>query len=247
MYVDQYHPSNCHGVLDGLEKQYCGLKIGHSSYTVKTVIHWDRKELRSGVSTERKDGWYWHGVDLGQAEGEKYGKNEQDASLNFSKVAALMLVHTGSSEERAQNKEKTAVAEEEQNIANLSTSFTDQMDISETHSLFDPEEQQIMQRQKVSCSETSKKRESKQGSDRSPAAASTPVKNLRKQKKAKLDDIFVSPIKPAKPSNGVNAVRASLEPHASLVVRVSQDGRSGLSEKAILGIFWPSKMRVLPH
>ena len=53
--------------------------------------------------------------------------------------------------------------------------------------------------------------------------------------------------------NGVNAVRASLEPRASLVVRaslfhnVSQDGCSGLSEKAILGIFWPSKMRVLPH
>ena len=53
--------------------------------------------------------------------------------------------------------------------------------------------------------------------------------------------------------NGVNAVRASLEPRASLVVHaslfhdVSQDGRSGLSEKAILGIFWPSKMRVLPH
>ena len=53
--------------------------------------------------------------------------------------------------------------------------------------------------------------------------------------------------------NGVNAVRAPLEPRASLVVRatlyhgVSQDGRAGLSENAVLGIFWPSKMRVLPH
>ena len=53
--------------------------------------------------------------------------------------------------------------------------------------------------------------------------------------------------------NGVNAVRAPLEPRASLVVRatlyhgVSQDGRAGLSENAVLGIFSPSKMRVLPH
>ena len=53
--------------------------------------------------------------------------------------------------------------------------------------------------------------------------------------------------------NGVNAVRAPLEPRASLVVRatlyhgVSQDGRAGLSENAVLGIFLPSKMRVLPH
>ena len=50
-----------------------------------------------------------------------------------------------------------------------------------------------------------------------------------------------------------HSVHAPLEPRASLVVRaslfhnVSQDGCSGLSEKAILGIFWPSKMRVLPH
>ena len=53
--------------------------------------------------------------------------------------------------------------------------------------------------------------------------------------------------------NGVNDVRAPLEPRASLVVRaplahgVLQDGRAGLSENAISGIFWPSKMRVLPH
>ena len=48
--------------------------FGRSSYTVKTVIHWDSKELRSSVSIDRKDRWHWHGVDLGQAEGELYGK-----------------------------------------------------------------------------------------------------------------------------------------------------------------------------
>ena len=43
--------------------------------------------------------------------------------------------------------------------------------------------------------------------------------------------------------NGVNAVRAPLEPRASLVVRapsalgVLQDGRAGMSVNAILGIF----------
>ena len=49
--------------------------FGQSSYTVKTVIHWDSKELRSSVSTQRKDGWWWHGVDLGQAKEEKYRKS----------------------------------------------------------------------------------------------------------------------------------------------------------------------------
>ena len=111
--------------------------FGHSRYTVKTVIHWDSKELRSSVSTERRDGWYWHGVDLGQAEGEKYGKSELDAFRNFNKVAALMLVRTGSSGECAGIKENAAVLEEEQNIVNLSTSFNNQMDISATDSLFD--------------------------------------------------------------------------------------------------------------
>ena len=45
--------------------------------------------------------------------------------------------------------------------------------------------------------------------------------------------------------NGVNDVRAPLEPRASLIERaplgqgVLQDGRTGLSENASLGIFWP--------
>ena len=47
--------------------------------------------------------------------------------------------------------------------------------------------------------------------------------------------------------NGVNDVRAPLEPRASLIERaplaqgVLQDGRTGLSENASLGIFWPQK------
>ena len=81
---------------------------------------------------------------------------------------------------------------------NLSTSFN-QMDISATNSLFEPEEQQLMQspKLKVSCTASSKQSGSRQAGGRSPAAASTPVKNPRKQKRARLDDTFLSPIRPA--------------------------------------------------
>lgn len=53
--------------------------------------------------------------------------------------------------------------------------------------------------------------------------------------------------------NGVNDVRAPLEPRASLVVRaplaqgVLQDVRAGMSENVILCIILPPKMSVLPH
>ena len=164
------------------------LIFGRSSYSVKTVMHWDSKELRSSVSTEKKDGWYWHGVDEGQVEEQKYTNSQLDDFLNFDRVAALFLVRTGSSEE-------CAVGQEEQNIENMSTSFN-QMDISEAPPLFEPEGQQIPESPKVFFATPSKQSGRRQAGGPSPAAASTPVRNPREQKKPRLDDTFVSPIRP---------------------------------------------------
>ena len=164
------------------------LIFGRSSYSVKTVMHWDSKELRSSVSTEKKDGWYWHGVDEGQVEEQKYTNSQLDDFLNFNRVAALFLVRTGSSEE-------CAVGQEEQNIENMSTSFN-QMDISEAPPLFEPEGQQIPESPKVFFATPSKQSGRRQAGGPSPAAASTPVRNPREQKKPRLDDTFVSPIRP---------------------------------------------------
>ena len=97
-----------------------------------------------------------------------------------------MLVRTGSSKECATIKEHTSVVEEEQNIVNLSTSFN-QMDVSAIDSLFEPEEQQLMQSPKVSCSAPSKQSGSRQAGGRSTAAASTPVRDDIHKKKIRLN------------------------------------------------------------
>ena len=162
------------------------ISMGRCTYTCKTVIHWDIEEKRGGVSTERRDGWYWHGVDMGQVEEEKYRECDLDSFLHFNKVAILIFVRTGSIEDIACNR-----AEDETDFPDLSSSFT-KMDLSAAGSQCE-EEQGVERSRTRSPSPEMQSGARKKGGGTSPTA-STPVKDP-KQKKTRLDTTFISPIK----------------------------------------------------
>ena len=105
------------------------LSFGWSTYTVKTVVHWDRERKRSSVSAKRDDGWYLIRISYGVGEEEeKYNEGELLMSLHFHDVAVLMAVRTGSIGDINKSNDDT-VSREDQDISKMSANFED-MDIS---------------------------------------------------------------------------------------------------------------------
>ena len=80
------------------------ISFSNSRYRVMAVVQWDIKTRKASVSREREDGWWWHGVDRGQAQSFKYTAEQMVASRHFQDVAVLMAVRT--------SEENSAAAEE---------------------------------------------------------------------------------------------------------------------------------------
>ena len=77
-----------------------GTKYGSSRYKVKTVVHWVKGN--ASVSRERKDGWWWHGVDESQGPDFIYNAEQISSSSNLRDVAVMMMVRMGEEESEQQ-------------------------------------------------------------------------------------------------------------------------------------------------
>ena len=70
------------------------ISFSNSRYRVMAVVQWDIKNRKASVSREREDGWWWHGVDRGQAQSFKFSAAQVAASRHFLDAAVLMAVRT---------------------------------------------------------------------------------------------------------------------------------------------------------
>ena len=70
------------------------VSFSNSCYRVMAVVQWDINTRKASVSREREDGWWWHGVDRGQAQSFKYTAEQVAASRHFRDAAVLMAVRT---------------------------------------------------------------------------------------------------------------------------------------------------------
>ena len=68
------------------------INFSDSKYRVMTVVSWDTQSKRASVSRERPDGWWWHGVDEGQAPSYKYSDAQVQAFRHLQDVSVLMGV-----------------------------------------------------------------------------------------------------------------------------------------------------------
>ena len=71
------------------------INFSNSRYRVMTVVSWDTQSRQASVSRERPDGWWWHGVDEGQAPSYKYSAEQVQASRHLKDVSVLMSVRVG--------------------------------------------------------------------------------------------------------------------------------------------------------
>ena len=69
--------------------------FSNSVYRVMTVVSWDTQSRRASVSRERPDGWWWHGVDEGQAPSHKYSAEQVQAFRHLQDVSVMMSVRVG--------------------------------------------------------------------------------------------------------------------------------------------------------
>ena len=82
------------------------ISFSSSRYRVMAVVQWDTITGKASVSREREDGWWWHGVDRGQAPSFKYTAEQVAASRHFQDAAVLMAIRT--------SEENSAAAEEDE-------------------------------------------------------------------------------------------------------------------------------------
>ena len=68
------------------------IPFSNSRYRLMAVVHWDIKARKSAVSREKEDGWWWHGVDMGQAQSFKYSPSQVQAWRHLQDACVLMLV-----------------------------------------------------------------------------------------------------------------------------------------------------------
>ena len=89
-----------------------GTKYGSSRYMVKTVVHWINDKGSASVSREKKDGWWWHGVDNSQGPDFSYNAEQISSSAHLRDVAVMMMVRMG--EERTEQQQADAVGDQEE-------------------------------------------------------------------------------------------------------------------------------------
>ena len=77
------------------------INFSNSVYRVMTVVSWDTQSRRASVSRERPDGWWWHGVDEGQAPSYKYSAAQVQAFRHLQNVSVLMAVRESGEENHA--------------------------------------------------------------------------------------------------------------------------------------------------
>ena len=87
-----------------------GTKYGSSRYMVKSVVHWDSEKRSASVSREKKEGWWWHGVDNSQEPDFKYTDEQLHSAGYLRGVVVMMMVRMG---------EKNYYQETEQQHPNL--------------------------------------------------------------------------------------------------------------------------------
>ena len=87
-----------------------GTKYGSSRYMVKTVVHWVSGKRSASVSTEKEEGWWWHGVDDSQGPDFKYNAEQLHSSAHLRDVAVMMMVRM---------RDESDCPETEQNQSNL--------------------------------------------------------------------------------------------------------------------------------
>ena len=70
----------------------CIVRFGTSSYVLKVVVHWDADKALGSVSTEKGDGWHWHGVDDSQDQDIEYTADQMRSYGHLRNMAAMMMV-----------------------------------------------------------------------------------------------------------------------------------------------------------
>ena len=68
------------------------IPFSNSRYRLMAVVHWDIQARKSAVSREKEDGWWWHGVDVGQAQSFKYSPSQVQAWRHLQDACVLMMV-----------------------------------------------------------------------------------------------------------------------------------------------------------
>ena len=72
-----------------------GTKYGSSRYILKTVVHGVRGKASASVSTEKKEGWWWHGVDTSQGPDFCYKAEQVASGAHLREVTVMMMVRMG--------------------------------------------------------------------------------------------------------------------------------------------------------
>ena len=66
------------------------INLSNSVYRIVTVVNWDKLKRQASVSREKSDGWWFHGVDEGQAKSNKYSDAQVKARRHLQDVSVLM-------------------------------------------------------------------------------------------------------------------------------------------------------------
>ena len=72
-----------------------GTRFGSSRYFPKTVVHWVQGKESASVSREKKDGWWWHGVDKSQGPDFHYNAEQITSGAHLRDVTVMMMVRMG--------------------------------------------------------------------------------------------------------------------------------------------------------
>ena len=72
-----------------------GTKFGSSRYMVRSLVHWVSGQESASVSREKKEGWWWHGVDDSQGPDIKYTAEQLHLSAHLRDVVVMMMVRMG--------------------------------------------------------------------------------------------------------------------------------------------------------
>ena len=72
-----------------------GTKYGSSRYILKTIVHWVRGKESASVSREKKEGWWWHGVDKSQGPDFCYNAEQIASGAHLQEVTVMMMVRMG--------------------------------------------------------------------------------------------------------------------------------------------------------
>ena len=76
------------------------ITFSNSVYRVMTVVNWDSLKRQASVSREKPDGWWFHGVEEGQAQSHKYTDTQVKENRHLQEVSVLFGVRVGAIREQ---------------------------------------------------------------------------------------------------------------------------------------------------